>query len=115
MMLPLCKSFTSIMIYVIITGLVDGCYTVLLPTLTEAFTGEDKKVLAWGILNFFASITFTLGPPVAGTGLSRSHLEHQIFPPNFLDLFVHAVCLSEATCSYNNTTWLSMFLCRLAV
>ena len=67
MMLPLCDSFASIMVYVIITGLVDGCYTVLLPTLTEAFTGEDKKVLAWGILNFFASITFTLGPPVAGT------------------------------------------------
>ena len=67
MLLPLCRTFGAIIAYVTLTGVVDGCYVVLLPTLTEAFTGEDKKVLAWGILNFFASITFTLGPPVAGT------------------------------------------------
>ena len=66
MLLPLCRSFASVLIYVILVGLVDGCYVVLLPTLTEAFTSEDNKVAAWGVLNFFCSISFTLGPPVAG-------------------------------------------------
>ena len=60
------RTFEALMVYVVIVGVVDGCYVVLLPTLTETFTCEDQKVVAWGILNFFASVTFTLGPVSAG-------------------------------------------------
>ena len=67
LLLPnLFTTFEALMCYVVFVGFVDGCYVVLLPTLTEAFTCEDQKVVAWGILNFFASVTFTLGPVVAG-------------------------------------------------
>ena len=47
-------------------GLVDGCYVVLLPILTTSLVGLENSVLAWGFLIGTSSITFTLGPPVAG-------------------------------------------------
>jgi len=66
MMLPLIKSFEGIIVYVIMVGLVDGCFVVLLPVLTTAFIGIEDTVLAWGFLVGTASITFTMGPPIAG-------------------------------------------------
>ena len=52
--------------YVVVVGLVDGCYVVLLPILTTSLVGIENSVLAWGFLIGTSSITFTLGPPVAG-------------------------------------------------
>ena len=66
MLLPLTKSIYGLLAYVIVAGLLDGCYVVLLPTLTEAFAGGDRKVMAWGFLTGICSVSFTLGPPVAG-------------------------------------------------
>ncbi|XP_067676408.1 uncharacterized protein [Haliotis asinina] len=66
MLLPLITSFGGLAAYVIVIGLVDGCYVVLLPLLTCSLVGSDKAVLAWGFLIGTSSITFTLGPPVAG-------------------------------------------------
>lgn len=66
MMLSLITSFGGLVVYVICIGLVDGCYVVLLPLLTATLVGEDKAVLAWGFLVGACSITFTIGPPVAG-------------------------------------------------
>ncbi|KAJ8315671.1 hypothetical protein KUTeg_007821 [Tegillarca granosa] len=66
MLLPLIKSFEGIIVYVLCVGLVDGCYVVLLPVLTATLVGADNAVLAWGFLVGTSSITFTLGPPVAG-------------------------------------------------
>ncbi|XP_071115322.1 uncharacterized protein [Haliotis cracherodii] len=66
MLLPMITSFGGLAAYVIVIGLVDGCYVVLLPLLTCSLVGSDKAVLAWGFLVGASSITFTLGPPVAG-------------------------------------------------
>ncbi|KAK3097753.1 hypothetical protein FSP39_012826 [Pinctada imbricata] len=66
MLLPLIKSFTGIIAYVLVIGLVDGCYVVLLPVLTSALLTGENIVSAWGFLIGTCSITFTLGPPVAG-------------------------------------------------
>ncbi|XP_069134062.1 monocarboxylate transporter 3-like [Argopecten irradians] len=66
MLLPMIKSFAGIVVYVIIVGLVDGCYVVLLPVLTTALMGPENTVIAWCFLVGTSSITFTLGPPVAG-------------------------------------------------
>ena len=52
--------------YVIVIGLLDGCYVVLLPTLTEAFSGNENKFLGWGFLNLVCSVSFTMGPVTAG-------------------------------------------------
>lgn len=49
-------------------GLVDGCFVVLLPIMTASLIGIEKSVVAWGFLIGTCSVTFTLGPPVAGTG-----------------------------------------------
>lgn len=66
LILPLIRTFSGLLFYVMVTGFVDGCYSVLLPTLTTAFSGHERKLAGWGMLNLFASVTFTLGPPVAG-------------------------------------------------
>ena len=67
MLLPLIKTFSGLVCYVIFVGLVDGCYVVLLPVLTTTLVGSGSdSVLAWGYLTMVTSITYTLGPPVAG-------------------------------------------------
>ncbi|XP_041352590.1 uncharacterized protein LOC121371038 isoform X2 [Gigantopelta aegis] len=66
MFLPMIKSFSGLAAYIVIVGLVDGCYVVLLPLLTCSLMGSEKMVLAWGFLIGTASFTFMLGPPVAG-------------------------------------------------
>ncbi|XP_033741540.1 LOW QUALITY PROTEIN: uncharacterized protein LOC117328207 [Pecten maximus] len=66
MLLPMIKSFWGIVTYVIIIGLVDGCYVVLLPVLTTSLMGPENTVIAWCFLVGTSSITFTLGPPIAG-------------------------------------------------
>ncbi|XP_060079659.1 monocarboxylate transporter 3-like [Ylistrum balloti] len=66
MLLPMIKTFSGIVAYVIVVGLVDGCYVVLLPVLTTSLMGPENTVLAWCFLVGTSSITFTLGPPIAG-------------------------------------------------
>ena len=67
MLLPLVKGFPGLVAYVIFIGLVDGCYVVLLPVLTSTLVGSgNDSVLAWGYLTMVCSVTYTLGPPVAG-------------------------------------------------
>ncbi|XP_053397672.1 uncharacterized protein LOC123552153 [Mercenaria mercenaria] len=66
MVLPLITSYTGIVLYVITVGLVDGCFVVLLPIMTASLIGIEKSVVAWGFLIGTCSVTFTLGPPVAG-------------------------------------------------
>lgn len=69
MMLPMIRSFTGIILYVVIIGLVDGCYVVLLPVLTVSLMAGENSVTAWGFLIGTSSVTFTLGPPVAGESI----------------------------------------------
>ncbi len=67
MLLPLIRNFPGLVAYVIFIGLVDGCYVVLLPVLTSTLVGSgNDSVLAWGYLTMVSSITFSLGPPIAG-------------------------------------------------
>ncbi|XP_061195728.1 uncharacterized protein LOC133203949 isoform X2 [Saccostrea echinata] len=66
MMLPMIRSFIGIIFYVVVVGLVDGCYVVLLPVLTVSLMAGENSVTAWGFLIGTSSVTFTLGPPVAG-------------------------------------------------
>lgn len=64
--LPLIRNFPGLVCFVLLLGLSDGCYSVLLPILTTTFCGQDRTLLGWGVLNLMCSVTFTLGPPVAG-------------------------------------------------
>ncbi|KAL5010815.1 hypothetical protein ScPMuIL_013120 [Solemya velum] len=66
MLLPLITSFGGIIAYVIVVGLVDGCYVVLLPLLTSSLVGPENTVLAWGFLVGVSSFTFASGPAIAG-------------------------------------------------
>ncbi len=66
MILPLIGSFGGLVAYVVIIGLVDGCFVVLLPVLTTTLLGVENKEMAWGFLISLSSITFTIGPPIAG-------------------------------------------------
>ncbi|KAL3881964.1 hypothetical protein ACJMK2_028346 [Sinanodonta woodiana] len=66
MLLPLAKSLTGVIIYVVVAGLVDGCFVVLLSILTMNVVGLENAGLAWSFLTGISSITFTLGPPIAG-------------------------------------------------
>lgn len=66
MLLPLISSFNGLMVYTSFLGLVDGCYSVLVPLLTASLVGPENAVLAWGFLIGTNSLTFIMGPPVAG-------------------------------------------------
>ncbi|XP_050391773.1 monocarboxylate transporter 10 [Patella vulgata] len=66
MFLPFIQSFGGLLSYVVFFGMVDGCFVVLLPLMTCSLVQADKAVLAWGFLSGTSSITFTLGPPIAG-------------------------------------------------
>lgn len=87
MMLPMIRSFTGIILYVVIIGLVDGCYVVLLPVLTVSLMAGENSVTAWGFLIGTSSVTFTLGPPVAGKlmfeGCKRELQNSFVILPNF--------------------------------
>ncbi|ESO89208.1 hypothetical protein LOTGIDRAFT_83181, partial [Lottia gigantea] len=66
MFLPLISSYDGLLVFIIFFGLVDGCFVVLLPLMTCSLVRTDKVALAWSFLICSSSITFTLGPPVAG-------------------------------------------------
>ena len=66
MILPFIKSFPGLVTYVVIVGIVDGCFVVLLPVLTATLAGVERAVVAWGFAIGASSVTFTLGPAIAG-------------------------------------------------
>jgi len=66
MLLPLITNFWGILAYVLVMGMVDGCYVVLLSILTLNLMGADNHVVAFGYLTCANAITFMIGPPVAG-------------------------------------------------
>ena len=66
MLLPLLTTFGGLLVYVIVLGLVDGCFVVLIPVLTTTLMGAEQTVLAWGFTEGCSALTFTLGPPIAG-------------------------------------------------
>lgn len=73
MMVTISKGMGGFIVYVIVLGLVDGCNVVLLPLLTRSYAGDCNVPIAWGMLNGVSSITFILGPPVAGELLVKRH------------------------------------------
>lgn len=69
MFLPFIKSYAGLIFYVVILGLVDGCFVVLLPTMTIRLLGSEKASIGWSFLTGVAGITFALGPFVAGKNI----------------------------------------------
>ncbi|KAH9512872.1 hypothetical protein Btru_036829 [Bulinus truncatus] len=53
-------------VFAVVRGLLDGAHNVMLPMLTASMVGRNKALLGWGYIAGAISITYTLGPPVAG-------------------------------------------------
>lgn len=63
---PLARSYLSLVVYVVVFGLFDGCLAVLFGMGTLYIVGEKLIGRAFGNLCFAAAIGNVLGPPVAG-------------------------------------------------
>jgi len=63
---PLAKSYTSLVVYVVVFGLFDGCLAVMFGMGTLYIVGEKLVGRAFGNLCCAAAIGNLLGPPVAG-------------------------------------------------
>ena len=63
---PLARTYSSLVVYVVVFGLFDGCLAVMFGMGTLHIVGEKLVGRAFGNLCFAAAIGNLLGPPVAG-------------------------------------------------
>lgn len=63
---PLARSYTSLVVYVVVFGLFDGCLAVMFGMGTLYIVGEKLAGRAFGNLCCAAAVGNLLGPPVAG-------------------------------------------------
>lgn len=62
----LTKSYVGFVSYMVVFGVFDGCFVVLLGVLCADIVGYDKVAAGMGVQFFFMAITCTAGPPLAG-------------------------------------------------
>ena len=62
----LTKSYAGLSVYMVVFGLFDGCFVVLLGVLCADVVGLDKVAAGMGVQFFFMAITSIAGPPLAG-------------------------------------------------
>lgn len=76
----LTTSYIGFVSYMVVFGVFDGCFVVLLGVLCADIVGFDKVAAGMGIQFFFMAITCTAGPPLAGNHNSLDNLStHLIF------------------------------------
>jgi MFS family permease len=63
--------YVILVIYVVVFGLGDGCWSVMIGMGTELIVGKAMMPRAFGCLYGFISIPLILGPPIAGMFLSH--------------------------------------------
>lgn len=62
----LTKSYAGLVVYMVVFGVFDGCFVVLLAVLCADIVGVDKVAAGIGVQFFFMAITSIAGPPLAG-------------------------------------------------
>ncbi|KAJ7328161.1 hypothetical protein OS493_025574 [Desmophyllum pertusum] len=87
----LTKSYAGLAVYMVVFGVFDGCYVVLLAVLCADIVGVDKVAAGIGVQFFFMAITSIAGPPLAGMiyDLSQSYQ---------IAFYVAGACSTVATC-----------------
>ncbi|KAL9964086.1 hypothetical protein ACROYT_G027665 [Oculina patagonica] len=87
----LTKSYAGLVVYMVVFGVFDGCYVVLLAVLCADIVGVDKVAAGIGVQFFFMAITSIAGPPLAGMiyDLSSSYQ---------IAFYVAGACSTVATC-----------------
>ena len=62
----LTESYAGLVVYMVVFGVFDGCFVVLLAVLCADIVGVDKVAAGIGVQFFFMAITSIAGPPLAG-------------------------------------------------
>lgn len=75
---PLARSYSSLVTVVVILGLFEGLYVVLIAVLNTDIVGVHKLPTALGSLYGVISLTLTLGPPFAGMTKPKMRCKHTI-------------------------------------
>ncbi|XP_031565580.1 monocarboxylate transporter 10-like [Actinia tenebrosa] len=65
-LMTLTTSYIGFVSYMVVFGIFDGCFVVLLGVLCADIAGIDKVAAGMGVQFFFMAITCTAGPPLAG-------------------------------------------------
>lgn len=87
----LTKSYVGLVVYMVVFGVFDGCFVVMLAVLCADIVGVDKVAAGIGVQFFFMAITSIAGPPLAGEiyDLSKSYQ---------IAFYVAGACSVLATC-----------------
>lgn len=64
---PLARSHTALLTYSLVSGLFDGCLSVMIGLVTYDIVGRQMMARAVGTMYGIVAIPMTLGPPMAGT------------------------------------------------
>lgn len=64
---PLARSHSALLTYSLVSGLFDGCLSVMIGLVTYDIVGRQMMARAVGTLYGIVAIPMTLGPPMAGT------------------------------------------------
>ena len=66
LLLPLIKTYSQLVAYVIVYGACDGIYISMLNVLILNSVDADRRAAAFGTELFLTALTTLLGPPVSG-------------------------------------------------
>ncbi|XP_054654828.1 monocarboxylate transporter 12-B-like [Dunckerocampus dactyliophorus] len=63
---PILQSFTSLVLFAVVYGYVEGGYVALIPVVTSDVVGPDDLNSALGVVYFLHSIPYLISPPIGG-------------------------------------------------
>ena len=63
---PLAQSHTALLTYSLVSGLFDGCLSVMIGLVTHDIVGRQMMAKAVGTMYGIVAIPMTVGPPMAG-------------------------------------------------
>lgn len=70
---PHIRNFAGLAVYMVLFGLFDGCFIVLLAIVVSDVVGIEKVSTGMGVKFFFMAVTTFVGPPFAGTFWMNKH------------------------------------------
>ena len=90
-LLPLMKTYATIVSYCVVWGIFEGCYVALCAVLTADIVGRDKLSSGVGVVFAIKSIPLTGGPTLAGKIMGKKwsfrpqlHYTGLLFVSNYL-------------------------------
>lgn len=73
-LIPVQKSYFGLVGYVVVFGICESCFIVMIPLITKDIVGVQRLPLALGCVFMLMGITTTVGAPIAGENPNSVYL-----------------------------------------